>query len=113
MADTPLPAYSGPAAGQSITDAEIPPPIYTVPARFLIGKAITEAPLVSIQQILGHLTLLHAFAELKNAVDAVAAETILGVKLSKEQRWAWFVGCAVERYAPVTRTLLSLVDLLT
>ena len=100
MADTPLPAYSGPAAGQAITDAEVPPPTYTVPTRFAIGKATTEAPLVSIQQILGHLTLLHAFAELKNAVDAVAVETIQGVTLNKEQRWSWFVGCAVERYAP-------------
>jgi hypothetical protein len=98
MADGPLPPYA--AAGQAITDAEVPPPTYSVPTRFVIGKLITEAPLVSVQQILGHLTLLHAFAELKNEVDAVATETILGVTLSKEQRWSWFVGCAVERYGP-------------
>jgi hypothetical protein len=66
----------------------------------VIGKSITEAPLVSVQQILGHLTLLNAFAELKSSVDAVATPTILGVTLDKEQRWAWFVGCAVERYSP-------------
>jgi len=97
MTDIPLPVYSGPAAGNAITDAEVPPPNYSVPTRFVIGKSITEAPLVNIQQILGHLTLLHAFAELKNAVDAVNTQTILGVTLNKEQRWSWFVGCAVER----------------
>lgn len=91
-----LPAYND-SSGRTI-DADAPPPSYCPPTRFVIGKSTTDAPLVGIQEIKRHLELMRAFAELKNAVDAVENDTIFAVPLDKQQRWAWFVGCAVERY---------------
>lgn len=91
-----LPAYDDPS-GRTI-DADAPPPSYSAPTQFVIGKSTTDAPLVGIQEIKRHLDLMRAFAELKNAVDAVESDTTLTVPLDKQQRWAWFVGCAVERY---------------
>ena len=95
--DGPLLSYDGLAARQIITNTDISP-TDNIPTRFAIGKSTVDILLVGLQQIAGHLTLLHAFAELKNAVDAVTTPTILGVTLNNEQRWSWFVGCAVERY---------------
>ena len=69
---------------------------YNPPTKFKIGDSTTDA-LVNIAQIKSHLTLLHALAELKNNVDSVTAPDILNVPMDKEKRWAWFVGCAVER----------------
>jgi hypothetical protein len=74
-----------------------PPPTSTVPTRFTIGQSLTDGPLVSIPEIKAHLALLHAFAELKNSVDAVKVPIVLNVPQDQEKRWAWFVGCAVER----------------
>jgi len=71
---------------------------YNPPMNFKIGDITTNA-LVDIAQIKSHLTLLHALAELKNSVDSIGAPAILNVPMDKEQRWAWFVGCAVERCA--------------
>lgn len=99
MAEAPLLSQSSPTTGQVVTDAKISQ-TYSMPTQFVIGISITKAPLVGIQGILGHLKLLHAFAQLKNAVDSVATPTTLGVTLNKEQRWSWFIGCAVERYRP-------------
>lgn len=92
-------AYQSPqqVAVSGVPNIEEPPPNYNVPTQFVIGNSLTDAPLVSIQETKTHLSLLHAFAELRNSVDAVQGP-ILGVQLDKEQRWAWFVGCAVERY---------------
>ena len=101
----PPPIYQASQSPQQVADPqgvqkveEDPPPNYNVPTQFAIGNSLTDAPLVSIQEIKTHLSLLHAFAELKNSVDAVQGP-ILGIQLNKEQRWAWFVGCAVERCA--------------
>jgi len=74
-----------------------PPPTYTVPTRFTIGQSLTDGPLVSVPEIKAHLALLHAFAELKGSVDAVEMPVVVNVPQDKEKRWAWFVGCAVER----------------
>ncbi len=74
-----------------------PPPTYTVLTRFTIGQSRTDGPLVSIPEIKAHLALLHAFAELKNSVDAVEVPIVSNVPQDKEKRWTWFVGCAVER----------------
>ena len=74
-----------------------PPPTYTVPTRFTIGQSLTDGPLVSVPEIKAHLALLHAFAELKDSVDAVKRPIVVNVPQDKEKRWAWFVGCAVER----------------
>ena len=71
---------------------------YNPPPDFRIGDITTKA-LVDIAQIKNHLSLLHALAELKNSIDNVGAPVILNVPMDKEKRWAWFVGCAVERWA--------------
>jgi hypothetical protein len=77
---------------------------YNPPMYFKIGD-ITTTALVDIAQIKSHLTLLHALAELKNSVDSIGAPVILKVPMDKEQRWAWFVGCAVERFDIWCRSL--------
>ncbi|KAF9535191.1 hypothetical protein CPB83DRAFT_924921 [Crepidotus variabilis] len=101
----PPPSYNSSAQGADIKDSDVPPPTYTVPTQFKVGNRSTKAPLVSIQEIKGHLALLNAFAELKNEVDGVTATTIHGVTLDKERRWGWFVGCAVERFDKWCRAL--------
>ncbi|KAF8076954.1 hypothetical protein FPV67DRAFT_440215 [Lyophyllum atratum] len=78
-----------------------PPPSYAFPQTFAIGSTRTNAPLVTSDQVKGHLTLLHAFATLKAQVEALGAgakEEIPTMPDDKERRWAWFVGLAVERF---------------
>lgn len=95
----PSPAYkaSSPgrhAAGESAGDAQLPK--YTAPSTFSIGDTVTE-PLVGLPEIKGHLALLHAFAELKKQVGSADTSNVSYVPENKEQKWAWFVGLAVER----------------
>jgi len=94
MADQIPPAYST-MAGNSITDSDVPPPIYTAPTQFNIGSRLTPEPLVNISQVKGHLALLHAFAELKKQVEE--QEAIPHMPADLERRWTWFVALAVER----------------
>jgi len=95
----PPPAYNSPNPGRQVdannTEA-LPPPNYTPPTKFAIGSSTTTQPLVRIVEVKGHLALLHAFAELKNQVDALEVP-VPHVPKDKERKWAWFVALAVER----------------
>lgn len=105
---TPLPAYSASTAPSSLRPEKSEkaeysstdlPPTYEPPKRFTIGESTTLEPLVSIQQIKGHLALLRAFAELKTQIENYDTSKVH--KLSDaDAKWAWFVGLAVERYVP-------------
>ena len=84
---------SAPAPQLSNSIGDTPPPPYTFPTTFLVGKKRTE-PFVTKEQLKGHLALLREFASLRSQIDVLDAGTMLE---NKEKRWAWFVGLAVER----------------
>jgi hypothetical protein len=91
MTDSGLPSYS--------VLATEPPP-YTFPTSFTIGTKTTVGPLVTPDQLKGHLNLLRAFAALRERVEK--SNDGLGSSLSAndtpgECKWARFVALAVER----------------
>ncbi|KAF8185116.1 hypothetical protein BJ912DRAFT_1060663 [Pholiota molesta] len=93
------PAYNSSKKGERVdpqAQDELPP-TYTPPTNFKIGIRTTAEPLVSIQQIKGHLALLNAFSELRNSIEG-AEISVPRVANDKEGKWAWFVGLAVERF---------------
>ncbi|KAG5636121.1 hypothetical protein H0H81_009053 [Sphagnurus paluster] len=70
----------------------------TTPLKVPIGVHCTPKSLVAIQEVKGHLSLLHAFAELRSQVDTYSAEYAVPLMPEdKDRRWAWFVGHAVQR----------------
>jgi hypothetical protein len=93
----PPPAYNS-STRSELVDPQVQefPPTYTPPTNFKIGIKTTTEPLVSIQQIKGHLALLNAFSELRNSIEG-AEISVPYVPNDKERKWAWFVGLAVER----------------
>ncbi|KAJ3508207.1 hypothetical protein NLJ89_g5879 [Agrocybe chaxingu] len=93
MATTAPPAYNA---------LSMKPPLYTIPTQFTIGSSQMTAPLVSIQEIKGHLFLLNAFAELKKR-SLIA--TVPNEPLPEGRRWELFVALAVERFDTWCRRL--------
>lgn len=98
------PSYQTPLASNSNSKEfiakHIPLPNYTLPVNFSIGDRHTEAPLVTVTQLKGHLALLHAFAVLRSQIDALDKNRDHVIPMlpdDKERRWNWFVGFAVER----------------
>ncbi|KAG6849697.1 hypothetical protein H0H93_006205 [Arthromyces matolae] len=78
------------------------PPHYAFPEKFEIGSLRTTAPLVTTKQVKNHLTLLNAFANLRNQVNNIrvdAQQAIPFPPLDIEKRWCWFVAMAVERFS--------------
>ncbi|EAU82563.2 hypothetical protein CC1G_12143 [Coprinopsis cinerea okayama7 len=102
------PSYSEtgpPAAPQATSDFRTLPPAYTFPENFKIGSTRTNGLLVTIPQIKGHLSLLHAFATLRKEVETCRAD-IPNMPDDLEKRWAWFVHLSVERFDCWVRTLI-------
>ncbi|KAJ3513636.1 hypothetical protein NLJ89_g2838 [Agrocybe chaxingu] len=97
MAATAPPAYNVPSASGPVEEADVLPPVYTVPTQFVIGSSRTAAPLVNIQEIKGHLLLLNAFAELKKRILSADVRAP-NAPLSEDRKWGWFVALAVERF---------------
>ncbi|ESK84525.1 hypothetical protein Moror_6144 [Moniliophthora roreri MCA 2997] len=64
---------------------------------YKIGPRFT-ASLVAISRIKVHLNLLHAFAGLKTRVKRLEGHGLQAIPEGEDQRWAWFVGLAVERF---------------
>jgi hypothetical protein len=75
------------------------PPAYTFPTTFTIGSGRTQAPLVTPEQLKGHLGLLRQFYELREIVEAGKDDRLpaWAKQLEPERRWAWFVALAAER----------------
>ena len=88
-----LPAYSASAG------AEEKPPAYTPPSSFTVGLQVLTAPLVTIEQLKAHLSLLGAFKQLRTVLDEGADPRIPEYAQSLEPiaRWGWFVNLAVDR----------------
>jgi hypothetical protein len=98
MTDAP-PSYTAQPSA-NVQDSDVPPPAYTFPTTFRIGSLRTASPLVHTAQLKGHLALLHAFATLRSQVEGLSETDELKraqMPASKERRWSWFVGLAVER----------------
>ncbi|KAI0792057.1 hypothetical protein C8Q75DRAFT_805098 [Abortiporus biennis] len=72
------------------------------PSSYPIGNHALSQPLVQINELKGHLSLLKAFKSLRTAVEEAALDLLPKVvqqlRLDKERRWAWFVSLAVERF---------------
>jgi hypothetical protein len=75
-------------------------PEHAFPTKFSIGFRRTE-PFVDITQLKAHLALLNELAELRSLVDGLGdledKSDLQETSESKEWRWTWFVGLAVER----------------
>ncbi|KAF7305224.1 hypothetical protein MKEN_01237600 [Mycena kentingensis (nom. inval.)] len=102
---TPPPQYTSERSNADAPAGTTPPlqlqvPEYSLPTSFTIGAQTTH-PFVQVSQLKNHLALLHAFAELKLKVEALAPSpdmSILHLPENKERRWTVFVGMAVERF---------------
>lgn len=75
------------------------PPAYTFPNTFRIGIRKTEGSLVDVEQLKGHLGLLHLFYGLREKVEAGDDDRFptWTKELEPERRWAWFATLAAER----------------
>ena len=89
-----LPVHS---ASADIQDT--PPPIYKTPTSFSIGGQVFTDPLVTIEQLKAHLSLLRAFKQLRSVIDEGADPRIpvYARALDPVPRWGWFVNLAVDR----------------
>ena len=76
------------------------PPKYSPPTSFVIGTKTLAEPLVHVNELKTHLALLRAFKVLRTTVEESKATEWpeLVQPLDPQQRWAWFVGLAVDRY---------------
>ena len=91
------PSYRAQAPTETPGDAL--PPNYSFPLTFSIGQNRTSAPLVTSNQLKGHLALLHSFALLQFQIENASPDILSPevYKLDKDLRWIWFVGIAVDR----------------
>jgi hypothetical protein len=99
MMDAPPPPSYTAQPSSNFGDSDVPPPAYTFPTTFNIGSKNAPA-LVHTTQLKGHLALLHAFAALRSQVEGLnETDEMKQVQMpaSKERRWSWFLGLAVER----------------
>ena len=89
--DTAPPGYS---------EREELPPGYTAGTTYTIGKHALSGPLVQIPHLKAHLSLLRAINGLRTIIEEGRDPRIPRdvFELDAPQRWAWFVGLAVERY---------------
>ncbi|TCD60359.1 hypothetical protein EIP91_010319 [Steccherinum ochraceum] len=84
---------------------------YSGPPSYRIGDHDLKHPFVSIPQIKAHLALLRAFKELRTTVQETDAKSLnlppVVSELTKDKRWTWFVGLAVERFQRWLGTIVS------
>lgn len=75
------------------------PDTYAFPSTFSIGNKQTLAPLVTPEQIKGHLGLLRLFQCLRETIEAGEDDRLpdWSIQMEPERRWAWFVALSVER----------------
>ena len=74
-------------------------PWHVLLERYTIGSRTIMQPLVSLEHLKAHLGLLGAFYRLRTMVEAYPVNSVPDEirRLDVAQRWAWFVGLAVER----------------
>lgn len=88
------------------------PLTYAFPSAFMIGNKQTLAPLVTPEQLKGHLGLLRLFRGLRETIDAGEDDRLpaWSMQIEPERRWAWFVALAVERRVVLKHDNLGLVS---
>ena len=94
------PSFRAQAPTETTSTGDAPPTGYSFPLTFSIGQNRTSAPLVTGNQLKGHLALLNSFALLRFQIENASAGIILPLEVSvldKDLRWIWFVGIAVDR----------------
>lgn len=86
-----LPSFHAQPAGQPSASID--------QTRYRIGSRTVAGSLVSAESIKAHLGLLAAFKRLRQRVESCPDESLPDIAqfLDGPQRWAWFVGLAVER----------------
>ncbi|KIJ69734.1 hypothetical protein HYDPIDRAFT_78222 [Hydnomerulius pinastri MD-312] len=67
---------------------------------YVIGSQRTPGPLVSPEQVKGHLRLLRAFHNLRVTVEDCKDRRLPGyaMQMDKGSRWKWFVHLAIDRF---------------
>ena len=92
-----LSALDGPPPEYSARD-ELPPD-YSATSKFTIAGETFRTPLVQVSHLKAHLNFLRAIRDLKFVIEGGQDSRIPvdALKLEASQRWAWFVGLAVER----------------
>ncbi|TFY50729.1 hypothetical protein EVG20_g11361 [Dentipellis fragilis] len=98
---------SAPPAYDSNPPPQVDPRPVGLPTVFRIGSQTLEEPIVQPKHVKCHLNLLRAFHELREKVEAGTDTRIPpSVRpMEKDQRWAWFVGLAVERFDRWTKCI--------
>lgn len=95
MSGAPPPSYSDTQATASTTNRSLP----EIPPRYQVGPKVLSEPFVNSRQLKAHLSLLHAFFNLRKTVEqGTRLQNVPWIEpLNAEQKWAWFVTLAVER----------------
>lgn len=106
--DSPKAAEAQPPPSYATATENETPPAYTPPSSYRIGGQQLTAPLVSVEQLKAHLSLLRAFKRLRTVIDEGKDGRLSDFARSMNPlpRWAWFVGLAVERCVHISRCLL-------
>ena len=89
------------AAPPAYAQATDRPSLDYAPTEYLIGGKKAE-PLLTVEQLRGHLALIHSACELRRRVEALEPSQDLASQLfylpeDNERKWSWFLGLAVER----------------
>ncbi|CAL1714266.1 unnamed protein product [Somion occarium] len=99
---TPAPRQATPPPPSARLPLLSPSPSYPGPSSYKIGEKMLPSPLVTIDQLKAHLTLLGAFKSLRTTVQTQSAEELIlppvVERMDVNKRWTWFVGLAVERF---------------
>ncbi|KAH7923640.1 hypothetical protein BV22DRAFT_1048054 [Leucogyrophana mollusca] len=77
------------------------------PMAFSIGSRRTPGPLVSPEQLKGHLRLLRAFFNMRLTVEECKDSRLPAfvLQMEKHNRWTWFVTVAVDRFERWVKSL--------
>ncbi|KAF8438942.1 hypothetical protein L210DRAFT_2235973 [Boletus edulis BED1] len=88
------------------TAVQAPPPRYTLPETFNIGRRNVDL-FIQPQQLKGHLSMLHAFHSLRVTIESNDEPRFPRNirEMEPEKRWGWFVSIAVERFERWCRSL--------
>ncbi|GJE98082.1 hypothetical protein PsYK624_143040 [Phanerochaete sordida] len=89
------------------------PPPYRPPTSYSVGEHTLPNPLVSPEELRAHLCLLRAFRDLRTVVEGgqIGEWPAMVRAWTPEQRWAWFVGLAVERFQSWAETMTPYTSL--
>ncbi|KAF8664178.1 hypothetical protein AX16_000799, partial [Volvariella volvacea WC 439] len=112
--NTPPPDYTRPptphpASNELPIPSDYPLSSRTNPIEYQIGSRKLRTPLVNAEQLKAHLSLLGAFAELREKVEMEymdLPEWNYSMPNDPKRRWGWFIGIAVERFEQWCMALL-------